>query len=119
MIKVFLDDDTEAEWRKQIFEGYDIWVTTPEEVIELLKGGNVSHISLDHDLALEPPTRNGQMVTRWIEEQAYLGTLDKIEYRLHTQNPRGFENMKADLISAGKFWKQKQETGLAPGETND
>jgi len=105
-IKVFLDDDKEALERRKLFQGYDVWVTTPEEAIDLLKKGNVSHISLDHDLGLEPEDRNGYMVAKFIEEAAYNGELARLEWRLHTANPRGRQNMFAALTNADRFWEE-------------
>lgn len=103
-IKLFLDDDTEAPKRKEWAQGYDVWVTTPEEAIDLLKKGNVSHISLDHDLGLEPEARNGYMVACFIEKAAYYNEIPKLEWRIHSQNPRGRDNMIAALQGADHFW---------------
>ena len=109
MVKVFLDDETTALERQKLAQGYDIWVTTPEEAIDLLKAGNVSHISLDHDLCLEPDTRNGYMVAKFIEEGAYFNTLPRLMWRVHSQNPSGKANMEAALSQADKFWTERRE----------
>lgn len=108
-IKVFLDDETTALERQKLAQGYDIWVTTPEEVITLLKNGNVSHVSLDHDLCLEPDNRNGYMVAKFIEEGAYFGEIPRLEWRVHSQNPSGRANMEAALIQADKFWTNEKK----------
>jgi len=108
-IKVFLDDDTEALKRREWAQGYDIWVTTPEEAIDLLKKSNVSHISLDHDLGLEPDTRNGYMVASFIEKAAYYNEIPRLEWKIHSQNPRGRENMAAALQSADRFWSKYEK----------
>jgi hypothetical protein len=107
-IKVFLDDEKEASFRQQLAQGYDIWVTTPEEVIDLLKTGKVSHVSLDHDLALEPEDRNGYMVAKWIEEQAYHGTLSPLKWNVHSQNPTGRSRMIQALQNADKYWNKEK-----------
>jgi len=110
-VKVFLDDDKEALERQKLAQGYDIWVTTPEEAIELLKSGNVSHISLDHDLGLEPEDRNGYMVAKFIEDGAYFNTLPRLKWRPHTANQVGYDNMTAALKNADRFWdKHEAET---------
>lgn len=107
-IKVFLDDDIDAPKRQEWAQGYDIWVTTPEEAIELLKKGNVSHISLDHDLGLEPDNRNGYMVAKFIEEAAFNEELPSLTWRIHSQNPRGRQNMEAALRNADRFWSERE-----------
>ena len=111
-IKVFLDDDFEAKKRIELSQGYDKWVSTPEEVIELLRQGIVSHISLDHDLGLEPdPPRNGRMVTKWIEEEAFYGRIRRVEWRLHTANSIGYKQMSSDMENAEKFWLYINDNG--------
>lgn len=72
---------------------------------------------MDHDLALEPdPPRNGRMVTKWIEEEAYYGRLERVHWRLHTANSIGFDQMKADMENAEKFWSHAETTGKPPSE---
>lgn len=109
MVKVFLDDDKEAPERQRLSYGYDVWVTTPEEAIDLLKKKDVTHISLDHDLGLQPDERNGYMVAKFIEEAAYFDELPRLEWRIHSQNPEGRKNMLAALKNADRFW-DKNET---------
>lgn len=48
----------------------DCWVRThwPQEVIELLRTGNVCEVSLDHDLG-DDDRGTGYDVVLWIEEQ--------------------------------------------------
>lgn len=60
-MKIYLDDERETPdgW----IRGY--W---PEEAIELLKFGNVTDISLDHDLG-DDERGTGYDVVLWIEEQ--------------------------------------------------
>jgi hypothetical protein len=108
-IKLFLDDDTEAPVRQELFKGYDVWVTTPEEAIEYLSRGNVSHVSLDHDLGLEPESRNGYMVAKWIEEAAYNSEIPPLKWRVHSFNPKGKSNMITALQNADKFWSRGEE----------
>ncbi|MBF4371293.1 hypothetical protein EAY04_25230, partial [Vibrio anguillarum] len=59
-MKVYLDDerDTPEGWVRSYW---------PEEVIELLKSGNVTEISLDHDLG-DDDHGTGYDVVLWIEE---------------------------------------------------
>ena len=60
-MKVYLDDERPTP---------DGWHTCrwPEEVIELLKAGGVTHLSLDHDLG-DDNHGTGYDVVLWIEEQ--------------------------------------------------
>src|SRR6476620_10392792 len=48
-----------------------VWVKTPEEVIELLKTGEVVEVSLDHDLGILEGEREqtGYDVLLWLEEK--------------------------------------------------
>ena len=60
-MKVYLDDERPTP---------DGWHTCrwPEEDIELLKAGGVTHLSLDHDLG-DDNHGTGYDVVLWIEEQ--------------------------------------------------
>ncbi len=76
-LKVWLDDDRDpltdkaatAFWRDAV------WVKTPEEAIDLLRGGEVTALSLDNDLALPRDAagqpREGYVVANWLEEHTY------------------------------------------------
>ena len=67
-MKVWLDDRREAP------EGW-ARVQTPEEAIELLRGGRVDEISLDHDLGLDVGARErtGYNVLLWLEKEVAAG----------------------------------------------
>lgn len=86
--------------------GFDVWVKTAVEAIELLKEGNVTAISLDHDLGLdwniEP--NNGYHVAVFIEESAFNGTLKPLHVYVHSQNAVGRERIRQALLNARKFW---------------
>lgn len=66
-MKVYLDDERQAP------EGW-IRVYWPDEAIELLKKGNVTKISLDHDLG-DDDKGTGYDVILWLEKAAYLRNL--------------------------------------------
>lgn len=102
-LKVWLDDERSAP------STFDVHVKTPEEAIDLLKTNRVEYISLDHDLGLEPDTRNGYMVAKFIEEAAYNGTLDPLSYNVHSANPTGRDRMIAALMQADKFWSSRRD----------
>ena len=101
-ISVWLDDE------RPMPASFDIHVKTPEEAIDLLKQDIVEYISLDHDLGLEPETRNGYMVAKFIEEAAYNGELTPLAWNLHTANSVGRDNMSRALMNADKFWASKR-----------
>lgn len=60
-MKVYLDDE------RPVPEGW-VGCRWPEEVIQLLKAGGVTHLSLDHDLG-DDAHGTGYDVVLWIEEQ--------------------------------------------------
>jgi hypothetical protein len=64
-VRVLLDDRREAP------EGW-VRVRTPEAAIELLRGGGVEELSLDHDLGLDVGARErtGYDVLLWLEAAA-------------------------------------------------
>jgi hypothetical protein len=65
MIKVYLDDERPAP------DGW-VRVTTPAQAIALLETGEVSHLSLDHDLGDDEGIGTGYDVVLWMEEQVFL-----------------------------------------------
>lgn len=68
-IKVWLDDERDPKK----FKGWEdaIWITTPEEALELLEAGMVEALSLDNDLGLPDDVdgnpRDGYSVACWLE----------------------------------------------------
>lgn len=98
-MQVFLDDERAPP------HGW-IHVKTPEEAIELLKTNNVDMISLDHDLGLEPDTRNGYQVVLYIEEAADNGTLNPLEWNVHTANASVRQKMIQGLENATRSWQE-------------
>jgi hypothetical protein len=96
-MRVWLDDE------RPMPEGFDTHVKTADEAITLLKTGNVTAISLDHDLGLG---KNDYNVACWIEIHAMAGTLKPIDLFVHTANPVGERNIWAALRSAMRYWRQ-------------
>jgi len=82
MIKVWLDDERPEP---------DGWVRcrTPSEVVRLLETGEVTELSLDHDLALI--TANGEEtgydVLVWLERQVASGHTPPHVMNVHSANP--------------------------------
>jgi hypothetical protein len=79
-MKVFLDDLRPAP---------DDWILVfwPDEAIALLKTGEVSDISLDHDLGDEP-RGTGYDVLLWIEEAVATANFKAPRMIIHSENPR-------------------------------
>ena len=41
---------------------------------------------------------------KWIEQAAYAGQIPRLKWRCHTANSVGYENMKAALENADRYW---------------
>lgn len=88
-MKVYLDDERPTP---------PGWVATrwPDEVIHLLKSGQVTELSLDHDLG-DDERGTGYDVVLWIEEAVFA---------------RGFEPPKMKVHSANSSARIKMERGI-------
>ena len=86
-MKVYLDDErsTPEGWTR---------VYWPNEAIELLKSGNVTEISLDHDLG-DDDRRTGYDVVLWIEEQVALHGFVPPMMSVHSANVSAHNKMEA------------------------
>ena len=92
-LKVFLDDEripsdiygdgADEEWTV---------VATVNEVFELLKSNNVSHLSLDNDLGLN--NKEGHTVIPWMMEHSYWPS---DELFVHSANPYWRKCMEQDI----------------------
>ena len=92
-MKVFLDDER-APYDKS-------WtlVRWPEEAIELLKTGEVTELSLDHDLS-DDEHGTGYDVVLWIEEQVYINDFTPPNtIMVHSANTSAVDKMLAGLKS--------------------
>jgi hypothetical protein len=92
--KVFLDDERATP------EG---WIRTywPEEVIPLLQSGNVSELSLDHDLG-DDARGTGYTVLLWIEEQVAMHKFRPPKIRIHSANSSARIKMQAAVEAIEK-----------------
>ena len=112
-LSVWLDDERDPSEPaiSKIFgsTGNEIWVKTAHNCIDLLKTGNVYKISLDHDLGNEEEVGNGYDVARFIEEQAFLGKLPPLEWRVHSRNRVAAERMSNALRNADRFWNNERK----------
>ncbi|HEY7154672.1 MAG TPA: cyclic-phosphate processing receiver domain-containing protein [Gemmataceae bacterium] len=62
----------------------------------------------------DPENGTRYQVAKWIEERAFWpqsesGGLRPLEWRVHSQNPVGHQNMVLALQNAGRFWKTSKE----------
>lgn len=101
-MRLWLDDKRTPPW------GYELWAKTADEAIEMLQRHEVTHCSLDHDLAdehypaaiaggpIDRPfytEKTGYAVLEWMHEH------DRwvADISVHTMNPRGGDDMMAKL----------------------
>lgn len=77
-MKVYLDDERPTP------EGW-VRVYWPNEAIALLKSGDVTEISLDHDLG-DDDRGTGYDVVLWIEEQVALHSFIPPPMKVHSAN---------------------------------
>jgi hypothetical protein len=95
-MRVFLDDE------RAVPEG---WVGThwPSETIELLKRGDVTELSLDHDLG-DDARGTGYDVLLWLEEAvATRGFKPPNSIRVHSANCSARQKMEAAIRSIERF----------------
>ena len=98
-MKVFLDDQRPAP------EG---WVRAywPSEVIALLQTGEVTDLSLDHDLG-DDLRGTGYDVLTWLEEAAFARTLPIPNITIHSANAAARQRMVAAVRSIQRFLTDK------------
>lgn len=83
-----------------------IWVKTPTEAIELLRTGDVTELSLDHDLGLWEGEREltGYDVVTWIEQAvAAEDFVPPAEIRVHSANASAAPKMERGIESIRRF----------------
>ena len=88
-MKVYLDDERETP---------DGWVRVywPEEAVELLKSGNVTEISLDHDLG-DDDHGTGYDVVLWIEEAVIIQNFIAPVIKVHSANSSARQKMELGI----------------------
>jgi hypothetical protein len=113
-MKLYLDDERPTP------EGWVRAFTAPE-AIELLKTGEVTELSLDHDLGPEE-AGTGYDVCLWVEEQVFsqeysqeyyyydgpLGWFVPPVMRVHSANPVGKKRMESSIQSINRHSKFTQ-----------
>jgi hypothetical protein len=88
-MKVFLDDERVTP---------DGWVRVywPDEAIDLLKSGQVTEISLDHDLG-DDQRGTGYDVVLWIEEAVAVHGFVPPRIAVHSANSSARQKMEAGI----------------------
>jgi hypothetical protein len=97
-MKVFLDDirTPPLEW---------VVVRTAAQAIALLEGGQVTEMSLDHDLGGD---RTGMEVLNWIEQQVVEHGFQPPQLIAHSGNPVGRQRLQAAIES---IQRRRRERG--------
>ena len=91
-MRLYLDDERTAP------EGW-VQVRWPDEAIKLLQTGEVTHLSLDHDLG-DDERGTGYDVLLWIEQEAALnGFVPPAIMEVHSANPAGRKRMEAAIAA--------------------
>jgi len=93
-MRVYLDDIRAAP---------DGWIRArwPDEVINLLKGGNVEQLSLDHDLG-DDNRGTGYDVILWIEEAVVMRGFVPPAMTVHSVNPVARKRMEKGIEAIEK-----------------
>ena len=88
-MKVYLDDErtTPEGWQR---------VYWPEEAIAMLQGGQVTQISLDHDLG-DDEHGTGYDVLLWIEEAVVTQNFKPPRMQVHSANSSARQKMQAAI----------------------
>lgn len=97
-MKVYLDDERSTP---------DGWVRVywPGQAIELLRKGNVTELSLDHDLG-DDSIGTGYDVLLWIEEAVISGFKPPI-MRVHSANTSACIKMNAAIKQINKLARER------------
>jgi hypothetical protein len=103
-MKVFLDDERTPP------EGWTLY-KKPWEVIELLKAGKVTEISLDHYLGLDSYVKpnTGLDVAEFIAQGAKDGTLNRLVIYFHTCDEEVQWKMRACMRDAYDAWDDQDK----------
>ena len=95
-VKVWLDDRRSPSPEPETW----VWVRTPSEAIRLLETGEVTELSLDHDLGLIDGEREltGYDVVTWIERAvATEGFVPPATMEVHSSNSSAAAKMEAGI----------------------
>lgn len=99
-MKVYLDDKREAP------EGW-MRTYTPAATIKMLRSGQVTHLSLDHDLGFEDTIGTGYDVLLWLEEQVLLKGFIPPVIAVHSANAGARPKMEAAIKVIENFTNER------------
>jgi hypothetical protein len=88
-----------------------VWVGTRSEAIELLRGGGVTELSLDHDLGLFEGEREltGYDVVTWIEQAVATQGFDPpAEIRVHSSNASAADKMERGIAAINRLAERRR-----------
>jgi hypothetical protein len=107
-MKVWLDDKCNEDCDRRTPAGW-IGCETALQACRLIKRGDVTHISFDHDLGEK--SASGYVVACYIEKLAALGKLNGFpEWDVHSSNPTGSAYIKHAMRSAERFFNRLRKT---------
>ncbi|WP_223789121.1 cyclic-phosphate processing receiver domain-containing protein [Marinicella meishanensis] len=101
-MKVYLDDErpTPPGWQR---------VYWPDEAIELLQTGQVTELSLDHDLG-DDERGTGYDVVLWLEEAVFTQGFKPPQIKVHSANSSAREKMERGIRQIEKIINSQHET---------
>jgi hypothetical protein len=111
-MKLWLDDQYDE--RKGWFSTEWQHCRWPTEVIEKIKAGGVTHVSLDHDIGdvtfrdEDRKEITGNDVVTWVEEQVKLHGLVPPELSIHSANSEGRRRMQAGIDQIAKILAERE-----------
>jgi hypothetical protein len=99
-MKVFLDDERPTP------EGW-VHVRWPEDAIALLETGQVTELSLDHDLG-DDAQGTGYDVTLWVEEAVAVRGFVPPRIRVHSANTSARQKMELAIARIERFVRERE-----------
>lgn len=101
-------------------EDFDILAKNANDALDILKKGNITHVSFDYDLgdvketkgpvlAWEEHEMTGYDVASWIEGEAFQGNMNPVTYTVHSANPIGAKKIEAAMANAIRYWDKNSK----------
>ena len=118
-MKLFIDDKRTVDMSHNSEKGLGItdFVIVRDDVscLDFIDKNfeSIDLVSFDHDLGGE---LKGLVVANWIEEKAYNKEIQRIEWRVHSQNTRGNEDIVRAMESADRFWEDTNKDATSNDE---
>lgn len=95
-MRIWLDD------MRIMMPPFNIHIKNGSDCIKILSLNTTEFISFDHDLGDDSIT--GYDVAKWIEEQAFAGSIKSFKWAIHSANPVGSDNIRKAMEKADKYW---------------